>query len=114
MITRTALLTLHTEECTQTSNYCYAAGYVEGNKGTTITYGNENVTEGVLTSGDAFDCDVNGDGKIKMYDAFSILRNVLFNTGTMSQIDILISDFDNDGKVKMQDAFSYLKQALFE
>ena len=58
--------------------------------------------------------DVNGDGKIKMYDAFSILRNVLFNTGTMSQIDILISDFDNDGKVKMQDAFSYLKQALFE
>lgn len=58
--------------------------------------------------------DVNGDGKIKMYDAFSILRNVLFNTETMSQIDILISDFDNDGKVKMQDAFSYLKQALFE
>ena len=55
--------TLHTEECTQTSNYCYAAGYTaSGTKGTTtITYGNLG-TSGTLTSGDAFTCDVNGDG----------------------------------------------------
>ena len=59
--------TLHTEECGQTSTteYCSGAGYVEDNKGTTITYGNLG-TEGTLTSGDAFDCDVNGDGT---YDA---------------------------------------------
>ncbi len=57
--------TLHTEECTQTDSnlYCSGAGYTEsGSKGTsTITYGNLG-TSGTLTTGDAFDCDVNGDG----------------------------------------------------
>ena len=57
---------LHTEECTQTDSkyYCSGVGYTaSGSKGTsTITYGNLG-TKGVLTSGDAFDCDVNGDGE---------------------------------------------------
>ena len=57
--------TLHTEKCTQTdgSMFCSGAGYTtSGSKGTsTITYGNIG-NKGVLTSGDAFDCDVNGDG----------------------------------------------------
>ena len=61
--------TLHTEECTQTdaTYYCSGAGYTSaGSKGTTtITYGNLG-TSGALTSGDAFDCDVNGDG---VYDS---------------------------------------------
>ena len=56
--------TLHTEECTQTDStyYCSGAGYTnEGSKGTTtITYGTVPGKE--LKSGDAFDCDVNGDG----------------------------------------------------
>ena len=75
--------TLHTEECLQTSetSYCSGAGYVEGNKGTTITYGNLG-TKGTLASGDAFDCDVNGDGT---YDAeterFYYLSDY-YNTGT--------------------------------
>ena len=59
---RADVKTLHTETCTQTSDYCYASGYVEGNKGTTIEYGNKTTTEKKLNSGDAFDCDVNGDG----------------------------------------------------
>ena len=56
--------TLHTEVCSQTdtSAYCRADGYAEGD---TITYGNLG-TSGTLASGDAFDCDVNGDGT---YDA---------------------------------------------
>ena len=57
--------TLHTEECTQTdaTYFCSGAGYTSaGSKGTsTITYGNLG-TSGTLTTGDAFDCDVNGDG----------------------------------------------------
>ena len=61
--------TLHTEECTQTdvTNFCSGAGYTtNGSKGTsTITYGNLG-TSGTLTSGNAFDCDVNGDG---VYDS---------------------------------------------
>ena len=61
--------TLHTEECTQkdTTNYCGGAGYtIAGSRDTTtITYGNLG-TSGALTSGDAFDCDVNGDG---VYDS---------------------------------------------
>ena len=61
--------TLHTEECTQTdgSMFCSGAGYTaSGSKGTsTITYGNLG-TSGTLTTGDSFDCDVNGDG---VYDS---------------------------------------------
>ena len=57
--------TLHTETCTQTDGtlYCSGAGYTtSGSKKTsTITYGNLG-TNGTLTTGDAFDCDVNGDG----------------------------------------------------
>ena len=53
---------LHTEVCNQTSNYCVGSGYKTGD---TITYGNLG-TQGTLTSGDAFDCDVNGDG---VYDS---------------------------------------------
>lgn len=58
--------TLHTETCSQTSS-CSADGYTASGsmKTTTITYGNLG-TKGVLTSGDAFDCDVNGDG---VYDS---------------------------------------------
>ncbi len=56
--------TLHTETCSQTSTsaYCQADGYALND---TITYGNLGTT-GTLTSGDAFDCDVNGDG---VYDS---------------------------------------------
>ena len=76
---------LHTEECTQTDStrYCSGAGYtVTGTKGTTtITYGNLG-TRGVLSSGDAFDCDVNGDD---IYDSqterFYYIGD-LFNTNT--------------------------------
>ena len=52
--------TLHTEACNQTdSTYnCSGSGYKTGDA---ITYGNLGTT-GTLTSGDAFDCDVNGDG----------------------------------------------------
>ena len=61
--------TLHTETCSQTSTsgFCSGDGYtVSGSmKTTTITYGNLG-TKGVLISGDAFDCDVNGDG---VYDS---------------------------------------------
>ena len=50
---------LHTEICNQTSSNCNSAGY---SLGSVITYGNETTTNGVLNTGDAFDCDVNGDG----------------------------------------------------
>ena len=56
--------TLHTETCTNedASYYCQADGYKLND---TITYGNLGTT-GTLTTGDAFDCDVNGDG---VYDS---------------------------------------------
>ena len=56
---------LHTEKCL--GSYCSGMGYKpNGSMGSsTITYGSLG-TASVLTSGDAFDCDVNGDG---IYDA---------------------------------------------
>ncbi len=69
---------LHEETCANGSyyndnpqnsrnTYCSGEGYtLNGTKGTTtIVYGNLG-TKGVLNSGDAFDCDVNGDG---VYDS---------------------------------------------
>ena len=50
---------LHKETCTQKSDYCAGDGYTNGSE---IEYGSLG-TDGVLTSGDAFDCDVNGDGE---------------------------------------------------
>ena len=53
--------TLHTESCTNsdTLNYCQRAGHALNE---TITYGNQTTISGVLTVGDAFDCDVDGTG----------------------------------------------------
>ena len=60
--------TLHTETCSQTDSlHCSGDGYTASGsmKTSIITYGNLGTT-GTLTSGDAFDCDVNGDG---VYDS---------------------------------------------
>lgn len=56
--------------------------------------------------------DIDGDGQVKMYDAFTILKDSLFG-GSLNEIDTLIRDYNNDGKVKMYDAFSFLKYSLF-
>ena len=58
---------LHKEKCNQTSNYCYADGYTTSGsmRYGTITYGQFG-NQGTLATGDAFDCDVNGDGKINV------------------------------------------------
>ena len=85
---------LHTEKCNQsdTTEFCSGAGYTtNGSKGTsTITYGNLG-TSGTLSSGDAFDCDVNGD---EVYDPeterFYYVSDY-YNTRTKS--------FDNDTAV---------------
>ena len=79
--------TLHTEECTQTDTnaYCSGAGYTNsGTKGTsTITYGNLG-TSGTLTTGDAFDCDVNGDGTYDPNTERFYYVSDYYNTSTKS------------------------------
>ena len=86
--------TLHTEECTQTDStyYCSGAGYTtSGSKGTsTITYGNLG-TSGILTTGDAFDCDVNGDGVYNSDTERFYYVSDYYNTSTKS--------FENDTAV---------------
>jgi len=84
---RADVSTLHTEECTQTSGSCYAAGYTTDNKGTTITYGNQEVTQGTLTSGDAFDCDVNGD---RTYDPVTERFYYVSDLSTNSEYAVLV------------------------
>ena len=58
--------TLHIEECKQTSIEKYCSG-INGHANKTISYGNLG-TNGTLSSGDAFDCDVNDDG---IYDSIT-------------------------------------------
>lgn len=78
---------LHTEECKKTSTTydCSGAGYTtSGSKGTsTITYGNLG-TNGTLSSGDAFDCDVNGDGEYDSETERFYYVSDYYNTNTKS------------------------------
>ena len=77
-------LTLHSDTCDSTGS-CSSAGYTEGGSKatTTIIYGS--IAYRLLTSGNAFDCDVNGDG---VYDAdterFYYLRTVNNNAVLIS------------------------------
>ena len=77
--------TLHTETCAQTNStyYCSGAGYTASGskKTTTITYGNL-ATKGKLVSGDAFDCDVNGDGTYDSTTERFYYVSDLYNTTT--------------------------------
>lgn len=77
--------TLYTEECknTGTVSNCAGAGYYEGgSKGTTtITYGNIG-TGSTLSSGDAFDCNVDGSGFTERFYYVSDLY-----TGTVEEVE---------------------------
>lgn len=83
--------TLHSETCTSssTTGYCTAGG-------TSITYGQLGNT-GVLTSGDAFDCDVNGDGN---YDPETERFYYITDLESDSNIAILVfyTTTSSDGK----------------
>ena len=56
--------------------------------------------------------DVTGNGYSRMYDAFQILKDSLFNE-KLDEIDMLIRDYDGNGHVRMYDAFQFLKDSLF-
>ncbi|MBE6160754.1 MAG: hypothetical protein E7158_00835 [Firmicutes bacterium] len=59
---RASTSTLHTETC-MTGSACHVQNnYKTYGHGDTITYGNISTTAGTLKAGDAFDCDVNGNG----------------------------------------------------
>ena len=77
---------LHTEKCTQSGQagyYCDSDGYTaSGSKGTTtITYGSCG-TDGVLSTGDAFTCDVNGDGTFDETNERFYYVSDYYNTST--------------------------------
>ena len=83
---------LHTEECIKSDDYedyCDADGYTStgSKKTTTITYGNLGV-KGTLKSGDAFDCDVNGDG---VYDSNNERFYYITDLDTNSNYAVLLS-----------------------
>ncbi len=56
--------------------------------------------------------DVTGNGYSRMYDAFQILKDSLFD-GKLDEFDMLIRDYDGNGHVRMYDAFQFLKDSLF-
>lgn len=101
---------LHQEECTQTdpNYYCSGAGYtLTGSKKTNIiTYGNITKKGTEPKSGDAYDCDVNGDNIYDQETERFYYVSDLYNTKTKkfdSTYAVLIYYnniiIDNDGKV---------------
>ena len=68
---------LHTETCNSTSNFCAKTV----GKGNTITYGTAKEYMSELEAGDAFDCDLNGNG---VYDQRFYYVSDYFDTNTKS------------------------------
>ena len=99
--------TLHTEICSNEDNsgYCQSDGYALND---TITYGSLGTT-GTLASGDAFDCDVNGDG---VYDStterFYYVSDMTNGVTTDSNTAVLIY-YNNvsDGTVASNSLYAY-------
>ena len=95
---------LHTDTCARTDNGgCNKAGYSDnGSYGTkTIVYGN---TSGeTLTSGDAFDCDVNGDG---VYDADNE-RFYYIRTNDDKAVMIFYSNYEGEDGVQTISNYEY-------
>ena len=91
--------TLHTEKCTQTDETEYCSGSKDYNTGDTITYGT--IPQGKLKSGDAFDCDVNGDGKYN-----SDTERFYYVTDMNDNTAVLIY-YNNVSKGKPSDSTTY-------
>lgn len=95
---------LHTELCERTDNKgCQANGYkLDGSKGTkTIVYGE--IAGDEYKSGDAFDCDVNGDGE---YDADTERFYYLRNNGENAVL-IFFSNYQGEEGVKTTENYYY-------
>ena len=101
--------TLHTETCTNsdTSYYCQADGYSLNG---TITYGNTTTTNGVLTVGDAFDCDVNGDGTFDSVTERFYYVSDYFDTSTKTfndKVAVLVYYSNTDDGVASTTSVAY-------
>ena len=55
--------------------------------------------------------DVNGDGKVSLYDAFKILEVAILG-GNISAEETYVMDYNNDGNVSLYDAFKFLEIAI--
>lgn len=57
--------------------------------------------------------DITGNGILRMYDAFQILKDAIVGT-SLDSLDCIIRDHSSSGDriVRMYDAFQYLKEAI--
>ena len=95
---------LHTDTCERVDNAgCKKAGYTltGTHKSTTIVYGNTSGEN--LTSGDAFDCDVNGDG---IYNPDNE-RFYYIKTNDDNAVMVFYSNFEGENGVQTINNFVY-------
>ena len=90
---------------TQSTGTCINAGY-ENNS--VITYGNIPIYENSKL-GDAYDCDVNGDGKVDKTDCAEVLRQ-FYGYTSYKGVKKKASDTNGDGKIDKLDASQILRQ----
>lgn len=56
--------------------------------------------------------DINGDGEVKIYDSFQILKGAIKSNTVLDSVEKLIRDSNDDGNVILYDAFQFLKKAI--
>ena len=95
---------LHTDTCLRTDNKgCNLTGYSQtGSLGTTtVVFGN--VADTTSLSGDAYDCDVNGD---EIFDSSTERFYYMRNNGNNAVL-VLFANYEGNEGIKNNDNFSY-------
>ncbi len=56
--------------------------------------------------------DIDGDGRLRLYDAFQILKGCIVPGTSLNEFDKLIHDSNGDGVIALYDAFQFIKKAI--
>ena len=95
--------TLHTATCESTGS-CYNVGYKEGGSKNTTTLVFGSLPYGTLVSGNAYDCDVNGDGT---YDEENERFYYLTTTDKNNAVLISSTNYEGNAGQKTDNNFLY-------
>lgn len=56
--------------------------------------------------------DVNGDGMVKIFDAFQILKGTIKSSTSLTNLEKIVRDYNDDENVLLYDAFQFLKKSI--
>lgn len=87
--------------------------YINNKKVEASSIGRNSINIEYVISTSKIKGDINNDGKLTLYDAFTILRKVI-TSESFTEDEIYIMDYNDDRNVTLYDAFSFLRQVILD